>query len=95
MPTAPDVSDRVTELLEQAGIAVGRRAGRGLDHGVFVPLEPAWPDADIPVAQLSPRRDPAAHLLMGRALQPPRDEGVLIVGAGMSLHNMRMMRAPV
>ena len=64
---------------------------RGYDHGVFIPLKLVFPKADIPVVQLSLRRDmdPAAHIAAGRALAALRDEGVLIVGSGMSFYNMR------
>ncbi len=79
------------DLLAAAGIASGEEAERGLDHGVFVPFLLVYPEADIPVVQLSLRQDldPAAHLAIGRALAPLRDEGVLIVGSGMSFHNLR------
>lgn len=90
-PSAPDVGARAASLLAGAGFAVGEECARGWDHGVFIPMKVMVPDADIPLAQLSLRRDldPAAHIAMGRALAPLREEGVLIVGSGMSFHNMR------
>src|SRR3546814_14039458 len=62
----------------------------GWDHGVFVPMKVALPDADIPLTQLSLRSDlnPADHIRAGRALAPLRDHGVLIVGSGMRFHNL-------
>ncbi len=88
---SPPLAGRVRELLGAAGFPTAEDAERGYDHGVFVPLLLATPDADIPVVQLSLRGDldPEAHLAAGRALAPLRDEGVLIVGSGMSWHNMR------
>ena len=90
-PGSPDLAARVGELLAAAGFPTAQDDHRGYDHGVFVPLLLATPDADIPVVQLSLRADldPAAHLAAGRALAPLRDEGVLIVGSGLSWHNMR------
>jgi aromatic ring-opening dioxygenase catalytic subunit (LigB family) len=90
-PGSPALASRVRELLAQADIAADEDPARGYDHGVFVPFLLAFPDADIPVVQLSLRADldPAAHLAIGRALAPLRDEGVLIVGSGMSYHNLR------
>lgn len=90
-PGAPDVARQAAGLLEGAGFATGGETHRGWDHGVFIPLKVAVPGADIPTAQLSLRRDldPAAHIAAGRALAPLRDEAVLIVGSGMSFHNMR------
>jgi aromatic ring-opening dioxygenase catalytic subunit (LigB family) len=92
-PGSPAVATRVTQLLSDAGFAVREDAERGFDHGSFVPLAVAFPDASIPVVQLSILMgyDPTAHLAMGRALAPLRDEGVLIVGSGMSYHNMHLM----
>lgn len=90
-PGAPDIARRAAALLRGAGYPVGDEATRGWDHGVFIPMMVADPAADIPLAQLSLRADldPAAHVAIGRALAPLRDEGVLIVGSGMSFHNLR------
>jgi len=90
-PGSPSVARRIRDLLGQAGLPAGEDAQRGYDHGVFVPLKLVTPDSDVPVVQLSLRADldPDAHLAAGRALAPLRDEGVLIVGSGMSWHNMR------
>ena len=90
-PGAPGVADRVAQLAAGAGIPVGSDPTRGLDHGTFSMLKPIWPDAHVPVVSLSLRADydPAAHLALGRALAPLRDEGVLIVGSGLSYHNLR------
>ncbi|MCP1468942.1 aromatic ring-opening dioxygenase catalytic subunit (LigB family) [Sphingobium sp. OAS761] len=91
-PGAPDVAHRAEVLLAGAGFEMGRENARGWDHGVFIPMKVAVPEADIPLAQLSLRGDldPAAHVAAGRALAPLRDEGVLIVGSGMSVHNLRV-----
>lgn len=88
---SPELAQRIVALLEVAGIEAGTDAQRGYDHGVFIPFKLIYPDADIPVVQLSMKigYDPEEHLAAGRALQPLRDEGVLIVGSGMSFHNMR------
>src|SRR3954468_16201058 len=90
-PGSPGLAKRIRALLAEAGLPAAEDPGRGWDHGVFVPLKLVTPDADIPVVQLSLKADldPAAHLAAGRALAPLRDEGVLIVGSGMSWHNMR------
>jgi aromatic ring-opening dioxygenase catalytic subunit (LigB family) len=93
---APDVAARVRTLLGEAGIASDEESARGLDHGVFIPFMLLFPDADIPIVQLSLRQDmdAAAHIAMGKALAPLRDEGVLIVGSGMSFHNLRTFFTP-
>jgi aromatic ring-opening dioxygenase catalytic subunit (LigB family) len=90
-PGSPELAARVRALLAGAGIASDEDSARGFDHGVFVPFLLMFPDADVPVVQLSLRADldPASHVAIGRALAPLRDEGVLIVGSGMSYHNLR------
>ena len=91
-----DVASRVRELLGQTGIASDEEHQRGLDHGVLIPFKLIYPDADIPIVQLSLQHDldPATHLAIGRALAPLRDEGVLIVGSGLSYHNLREFFSP-
>jgi len=92
-PGSPALAARVRGLLSEAGIPSDASPERGLDHGVFIPFKVMYPDADVPVVQLSlnRNRDAAAHLALGRALAPLRDESVLIVGSGMSYHNLRDM----
>jgi aromatic ring-opening dioxygenase catalytic subunit (LigB family) len=89
-PGEPALAARVRALLGAAGIESAEDARRGFDHGTFVPLKLAYPDADVPTVQLSLQRglDPARHLAIGRALAPLREEGVFLVGSGMSYHNM-------
>lgn len=93
-PGDPALAQRVRALLGDAGIDTGEDARRGFDHGTFVPLKLTYPEADVPTIQLSlvAGLDPATHLRIGRALMPLRDEGVFIVGSGMSFHNMRAFR---
>ncbi len=90
-PGDPALAARVRTLLKDAGIDSGEDDSRGYDHGTFVPLKVAFPEADVPVVQLSLQAglDPATHHAIGKALQPLRDEGVLIVGSGMTYHNLR------
>jgi aromatic ring-opening dioxygenase catalytic subunit (LigB family) len=90
-PGSPALAARVQQLLGAAGFPSAANDRRGFDHGTFVPLKLAFPAAEIPTIQLSLKRglDPSEHLSIGRALQPLRDEGVFIVGSGMSYHNLR------
>jgi aromatic ring-opening dioxygenase catalytic subunit (LigB family) len=90
-PGEPTLATRVRALLEGSGFATAADGARGFDHGTFVPLKLTFPRADVPTIQLSLERglDPARHLAIGRALEPLREEGVLIVGSGMSYHNLR------
>lgn len=95
-PGAPAVAARVRELLGAAGFTSASNAERGYDHGTFVPLKLTYPDADVPTVQLSLKAglDPAEHIAIGRALAPLRDEGVFIIGSGMTFHNLRAFRDP-
>ena len=90
-PGSPDVAARAAELLAYAGIASDMDDERGIDHGVFVPFKLIYPDADVPIVPMSLQQnlDSADHIAIGKALAPLRDEDVLIVGSGMSFHNMR------
>ena len=90
-PGAPETAALVREHLGHAGFETAADGSRGFDHGTFVPLMVPFPDADMPTFQVSllGSLDPKAHVEMGRALAPLRKQGVLIVGSGMSYHNMR------
>jgi aromatic ring-opening dioxygenase catalytic subunit (LigB family) len=91
-PGSPELAAQVVALGAAAGIAIGTDPARGFDHGTFSMMQPIYPDADVPVVSLSLRQgyDPAAHIALGRALAPLRDTGVVIVGSGLSWHNLRM-----
>lgn len=95
-PGLPALGERAAALLAAGGMASATDATRGFDHGTFSLLQALWPSAHIPVVQMSIRRDfdPAAHIAAGRLLAPLRDEGVLIVGSGLSFHNLRAMGNP-
>lgn len=95
-PGSPALAARVRELLAAGGIPCLEDPQRGFDHGTFVPLSLMYPQADVPVVLLSLKSDydPAEHIRVGRAIAPLRDEGVLILGSGLTYHNMRGFRRP-
>jgi aromatic ring-opening dioxygenase catalytic subunit (LigB family) len=90
-PGDPALADKARRLIAGAGLTVVADPGRGFDHGVFVPLSLMYPKADVPIvmASIHSGYDPRDHLALGRALAPLRDDGVLIVGSGLTYHNMR------
>lgn len=93
-PGDPDLAERVVDLLAAAGLSATIDQARGLDHGAWVPLMLAWPQADIPVVQLSVQSHlgPGHHLELGRALSPLTQEGVLIIGSGSFTHDLSSWR---
>ena len=90
-PGAPDLAARAAGLIAAAGLPVHLDQSRGFDHGTFTPMVIMYPKADVPLFQVSLRKtySPAEHVALGRALAPLREEGVLIVGSGLSYHNLR------
>src|ERR1700748_3913240 len=93
-PGAPELAGKVRKLLRSPATPVLDVPNRGLDHGAYVPLVEMYPDADVPVLQISmPSLDPVRLLEIGRKLAPLRDEGVLIVGSGFFTHNLGALTA--
>lgn len=93
-PGDPGLAHRIRDMLAASGLPAKMDANRGLDHGVFIPFKLVYPEAHVPIVQLSLHKelDPALHLAAGRAIAGLREEGVLIVGSGMSYHNMQGFR---
>jgi aromatic ring-opening dioxygenase catalytic subunit (LigB family) len=90
-PGHPALAQQAAQLLQKAGFAATVDVDYGWDHGVFIPLKVMFPDANVPVVAMSLQAslNPPLHCDYGTALQSLRDEGVLIVGSGMSYHNLQ------
>ncbi|HEY1289737.1 MAG TPA: class III extradiol ring-cleavage dioxygenase [Burkholderiales bacterium] len=90
-PGEPEVARRAQALLREAGFGASIDGTRGIDHGAWAPLLYAYPDADVPVVQISVQPDLGArhHFQLGKALRPLADEGVLLIGSGHLTHNLR------
>jgi len=95
-PGSPLLAEKIQTLLSDAGINNNMNTERGFDHGVFIPLLLTYPEANIPIVQISLNAslDPATHIKIGHALKPLRYDGILIVGSGMSYHNMHKLMRP-
>lgn len=93
-PGAPWLATRVKQLLDEGGIGARLDPERGFDHGTFSIMKPMYPEEAMPIVQLSidRRYDPELHLQLGRLLAPLRDEGVLIIGSGLTYHNLAELR---
>lgn len=91
-PGAPEIARRTAALLQAAGLPTRLDTAQGFDHGTFAPLYIMYPQAEVPVYQVSLKAgySPAEHFALGRALAPLREEGVLILGSGLSFHNLRL-----
>lgn len=95
-PGAPWLAERAAALLRDTGLGASIDCERGFDHGVFIPMKVAFPQADVPIVEMSIEAgyDPDLHLRAGTALAALRAQGVLIIGSGMSFHNLRAFRDP-
>lgn len=93
-PGAPALAAHIKELLEAGGIGARLDPERGYDHGTFSIMKPMYPEEAMPIVQLSidRRYDPELHLKLGRLLAPLREQGVLILGSGLTYHNLAEFR---
>ncbi|MDQ6997961.1 MAG: class III extradiol ring-cleavage dioxygenase [Mariprofundus sp.] len=87
----PELARNIFDLLKRAGIEAELNGTRGFDHGMFVPLKIMYPDADIPCVQISMLNtlDPLQHIQIGKALAALRAQNVLLIGSGLSFHNLK------
>lgn len=92
----PELANRILGLLNDQDIPAKLNPVRGFDHGMFIPLMLMFPNADIPVVQISlhSNLDPQKHIEIGEAIVGLRNEGILIIGSGMSFHHMRTYGNP-
>ncbi|WP_137679741.1 DODA-type extradiol aromatic ring-opening family dioxygenase [Aurantiacibacter suaedae] len=92
-PGLPSLAKQAATLLAAGGMASATDATRGFDHGTFSLMQAIWPEAQMPIVQMSIRADydPALHVAAGRLLAPLREEGVVIIGSGLSFHNLRAL----
>jgi 4,5-DOPA dioxygenase extradiol len=91
-PGAPALAARIRALMPDRE-RVADLPSRGLDHGAYVPLTVMYPDADIPILQMSlPTLEPDRLLELGRRLRPLRDEGVMVIGSGFTTHGLPFLR---
>lgn len=95
-PGAPQLADKIGDLLAESGLPAAKDEKRGFDHGLFVPLMLMYPEASVPCLQLSLYNslDPQQHINLGRAIRALRDENILIIGSGSSFHNLPAFREP-
>jgi 4,5-DOPA dioxygenase extradiol len=93
-PGDPALAGRIVAALQEAGLPAAADPARGWDHGVWIPMRLTYPEADVPLVQISlPRPSTPEDLLrLGRALKPLRDRGVMLVGSGGIVHNLRRIR---
>ncbi|TMW59558.1 hypothetical protein Poli38472_004627 [Pythium oligandrum] len=93
-PGHPALAKRIHDLLSDNGIKSEMNEKRGYDHGVFIPLKIMFPDADVPVVQMSvySSQDPEAHIKLGEVLRSLRKDNILIVGSGLSFHSFGLFR---
>ncbi len=95
-PGAPQLAQEIEAMLQASGIEARLDNERGFDHGLFVPLKMIYPQAGIPCLQLSllSHMKPSDHIELGRALASLRDKNVLVIGSGMSFHNLPAIFSP-